>query len=98
MSHILILQVQEAVTAIRKAGATKNYILVPGSTYSSAAALPTEAGPHLLTVTDPSGGTSKLLFDGMWYIMNLFSMILICVQCTATLTVITGQSIVSFVM
>jgi len=55
--------VQAAVTAIRAAGATSQIILMPGSSYSSAQTLPTEAGPYLLTVTDPIGGTSKLLFD-----------------------------------
>ena len=56
--------VQAAVNAIRSAGATSQYLLMPGSSWSSAAALPTEAGPYLLNVTDPIGGTSKLLFDG----------------------------------
>ncbi|KAH8119932.1 endoglucanase [Phellopilus nigrolimitatus] len=55
--------VQAAVTAIREAGATSQTILIPGSSYSSAQTLPTEAGPYLLNVTDPIGGTSKLLFD-----------------------------------
>lgn len=55
--------VQAAVTAIRAAGAT-NYLLMPGSSYTSAATMPTEAGPYLLKFTDPLGGTSKLLFDG----------------------------------
>ena len=56
--------VQAAVNAIRAAGATSQFILIPGSSWSSAQALPTEAGPYLLKVTDPAGGTSKLLFDG----------------------------------
>ncbi|KAF8898927.1 endoglucanase [Infundibulicybe gibba] len=55
--------VQAAVNAIRAAGATSQYILLPGSSWSSAQALPTEAGPYLLKVTDPAGGTSKLIFD-----------------------------------
>jgi len=55
--------VQAAVTAIRAAGATSQVILIPGSSYSSAQTLPTEAGPYLLGVTDPIGGTAKLLFD-----------------------------------
>jgi endoglucanase len=55
--------VQAAVNAIRAAGATSQYILLPGSTYASAGTLPTEAGPYLLKVTDPAGGVSKLLFD-----------------------------------
>jgi len=55
--------VQAAVNAIRAAGATSQTILIPGSSYSSAQTLPTEAGPYLLTVTDPAGGTGKLVFD-----------------------------------
>ncbi|KIJ68221.1 glycoside hydrolase family 5 protein [Hydnomerulius pinastri MD-312] len=55
--------VQAAVNAIRAAGATSQYLLLPGSSWSSAQALPTEAGPYLVKVTDPAGGTSKLLFD-----------------------------------
>lgn len=55
--------VQAAVNAIRSAGATCQIILIPGSSWSSAQALPSEAGPQLLTVTDPSGGTSRLVFD-----------------------------------
>nr|Q66NB7.2 RecName: Full=Manganese dependent endoglucanase Eg5A; AltName: Full=Carboxymethyl-cellulase 5A; Short=CMCase 5A; Short=Cellulase 5A; AltName: Full=Endo-1,4-beta-glucanase Eg5A; Flags: Precursor [Phanerodontia chrysosporium]AAU12275.2 endoglucanase [Phanerodontia chrysosporium] len=54
--------VQGAVNAIRAAGAT-NYLLLPGSSWSSAQAFPTEAGPLLVKVTDPLGGTSKLIFD-----------------------------------
>jgi endoglucanase len=54
--------VQAVVNAIRTAGA-KNYILIPGTGWSSAGVLPTESGPTLLTVTDPLGGKSKLLFD-----------------------------------
>ncbi|KAG6911572.1 Manganese dependent endoglucanase Eg5A [Tephrocybe rancida] len=56
--------VQAAVNAIRAAGATSQYILIPGSSWSSAQALPTEAGPALAQITDPAGGTSKLIFDG----------------------------------
>jgi endoglucanase len=55
--------VQAAVNAIRAAGATSQYILIPGSSWSSAQALPTESGPSLLKVTDPAGGVSKLIFD-----------------------------------
>lgn len=56
--------VQGAVNAIRAAGA-KNYLLLPGSSWASAQAFPTEAGPGLVKVTDPLGGTDKLIFDGM---------------------------------
>ena len=55
--------VQAAVNAIRSAGATSQYILIPGSSWSSAQAFPTEGGPVLISVTDPAGGTSKLIFD-----------------------------------
>lgn len=55
--------VQAAVNAIRQAGATSQIILIPGSSWSSAQALPTEAGPLLLNVTDPAGGKGKLVFD-----------------------------------
>ena len=56
--------VQGVVNAIRTAGAT-NFLLLPGSSYASAQAFPTEAGPGLVKVTDPLGGTSKLVFDGL---------------------------------
>jgi endoglucanase len=39
-------------------------LLYTGSSWSSAQAFPTEAGPLLVKVTDPAGGTSKLIFDG----------------------------------
>ena len=55
--------VQAAVNAIRQAGATSQNILIPGSSWASAQALPTELGPALLNVTDPAGGTDKLIFD-----------------------------------
>ncbi|KAH7930546.1 glycoside hydrolase family 5 protein [Leucogyrophana mollusca] len=55
--------VQLAVNAIRAAGATSQYLLLPGSSWSSAQAFPTEAGPYLIKVTDPAGGTEKLVFD-----------------------------------
>lgn len=60
--------VQAAVTAIRAAGATSQYLLLPGSSWSSAQALPTEAGPLLVKVTDSTDDTSKLLFDGEIYL------------------------------
>lgn len=54
--------VQAAVTAIR-AVAPDHIILMPGSSYSSAETLPTEAGPYLLNVTNPDGSTDNLMFD-----------------------------------
>ena len=56
--------VQGVVNAVRAAGSI-NYLLMPGSSYTSAQAMPTEAGPYLVKVTDPLGDTSKLIFDGM---------------------------------
>ena len=55
--------VQFVVNAIRQAGG-QNFLLLPGSSFSSAQAFPTEAGPLLVKVTDPLGDTSKLIFDG----------------------------------
>ncbi|RDX51098.1 endoglucanase [Lentinus brumalis] len=54
--------VQHVVNAVRAAG-SKNFLLLPGSSWSSAQAFPTEAGPLLVKVTDPLGDNSKLLFD-----------------------------------
>jgi len=62
-----VASVQYVVNAIRAEGAT-NYLLLPGSSYSSAEALPTEAGPYLVDVTDPLGSTDKLLFDVHQYL------------------------------
>lgn len=60
---------QYVVNAIRTAGG-QNYLLLPGSSYSSAQTLPTEAGPYLLPITDPLGGTSKLIFDGTYFLIS----------------------------
>lgn len=61
--------VQAAVTAIR-AVAPDHMVLMPGSSYSSAATLPTEAGPDLLNVTNPDGSTTNLLFDVHKYVLS----------------------------
>ncbi|KAI1332561.1 glycoside hydrolase family 5 protein [Xylariaceae sp. FL0255] len=59
--------VQAAVTAIREAETQANGIqhmlLLPGSSYSSAQTLPTEAGPALLGVVNPDNSTTNLIFD-----------------------------------
>ncbi|KZS87208.1 cellulase-domain-containing protein [Sistotremastrum niveocremeum HHB9708] len=55
--------VQAAVNAIRGAGATSQLILIPGSSWASAQALPTEAGPALLKVKDTDGTVGKIIFD-----------------------------------
>ncbi|KAI3398190.1 hypothetical protein diail_9667 [Diaporthe ilicicola] len=54
--------VQKVVTAIRGVAPT-SLVLIPGSSYSSAGALPTEAGPALLKVANPDGTTDNLIFD-----------------------------------
>lgn len=69
--------VQQTVNAIRQAGAT-NFLLLPGSSWASAQAFPTEAGPGLVKVTDPLGGTDKLIFDGMSF-LKFFKRLLICI-------------------
>lgn len=60
--------VQAAVTAIRSAGATSQYILMPGNNYTSAMAfVESGSGPALLNVTNPASsglsGYDKLIFD-----------------------------------
>ncbi|KZO93297.1 glycoside hydrolase family 5 protein [Calocera viscosa TUFC12733] len=62
--------VQGAINAIRAAGANTQYILMPGSNYTSAAAMPTVMGPLLLNITDPAtpGSTEYLLFDVHQYL------------------------------
>ncbi|KAI1760679.1 glycoside hydrolase family 5 protein [Hypoxylon sp. FL1150] len=55
---------QKAVTAIRKAGATAQMILLPGTNFDSAATLPTTGGAEqLLAITNPDGTTDNLLLD-----------------------------------
>ncbi len=54
---------QAAVTAIRKAGAKSQMILLPGTDYTSAGTFPTASGPSLLKVKDADGTTDKLIFD-----------------------------------
>lgn len=60
--------VQAAVTAIRSAGATSQYILMPGNNYTSAMAfVENGSGPALLNVTNPASsgltGYENLIFD-----------------------------------
>ncbi|EXJ83765.1 hypothetical protein A1O1_07392 [Capronia coronata CBS 617.96] len=58
---------QAAVNAIRQAGATSQLILLPGKGWThSITYLPTNSdgsGPALMGITDPAGGTSKLVFE-----------------------------------
>ena len=62
--------VQAAVTAIRKAGATSNLILLPGTQYTSASGFQTQSAPALSTVKDSDGSTSKLIYDVHQYFDN----------------------------
>ncbi|KAF9482685.1 cellulase-domain-containing protein [Pholiota conissans] len=56
--------VQAAVTAIRNAGATSQIILLPGNNWTSAQTFVSNgSGPALLTVTNPDGTTTGLVFD-----------------------------------
>ena len=55
---------QEAVTAIRKAGATGNKILLPGTDFTSAGAfISNGSGGALIKVTNLDGSTTNLIFD-----------------------------------
>ncbi|KAI0855664.1 endoglucanase 2 [Xylaria cubensis] len=55
---------QKAVTAIRKAGATSQMILLPGTNFDSAATLVSSGSANaLLAITNPDGSTDKLLLD-----------------------------------
>lgn len=56
--------VQAAVTAIRKAGATSQYVLLPGNNYASAAQfVDNGSAAALVKVTNPDGTTDNLVFD-----------------------------------
>jgi endoglucanase len=56
--------VQAAVTAIRQAGATTNYVLIPGTNYASAGQfLDNGSGAALLPVSNPDGSTTNIIFD-----------------------------------
>ncbi|KAK3679722.1 hypothetical protein LTR78_000098 [Recurvomyces mirabilis] len=56
--------VQAAVTAIRQAGATTNYVLIPGTNYASAGQfLDNGSGAALLPVHNPDGTFTNIIFD-----------------------------------
>nr|ACH92572.1 endoglucanase III [Trichoderma sp. SSL] len=56
--------VQEVVTAIRNAGATSQYISLPGNDWQSAAAFISDGSAAALSqVTNPDGSTTNLIFD-----------------------------------
>ncbi|KAI0455475.1 endoglucanase 2 [Xylaria acuta] len=55
---------QKVVTAIRKAGATSQMILLPGTDFDSAATLVSSGSADaLLAITNPDGSTDNLLLD-----------------------------------
>lgn len=61
--------VQAAVTAIRDAGATKQYISLPGTSFQSAGALMYDgSGAALAKVTNPDNSTTRLVFDVHLYL------------------------------
>jgi endoglucanase len=56
--------VQKVVTAIRKAGATSQMILLPGTDYTSAGNfISNGSGAALIGVKNPDGSTTNLIFD-----------------------------------
>ena len=55
--------IQAAVDAIRQAGAKTQYILLPGSEWSHASAYIGTNKATLMSITDPAGGTDKLIMD-----------------------------------
>lgn len=54
---------QASVTAIRKAGASKQTILLAGTNFANAGAFPSASGPALSKITNPDGTTSNLVFE-----------------------------------
>ena len=56
-------QVQAAVNAIRALGASKQYILLPGVGWTGGGSFISVNEPALSKVTDPTGGTAKLVYD-----------------------------------
>lgn len=61
--------VQAAVTAIRNAGATTQYISLPGTNFQSAGALMYDgSGAALAKVTNPDNSTTGLVFDVHLYL------------------------------
>lgn len=55
--------VQKVVTAIRNTGATSQMILLPGTSYTSAGAFPSQSGPALSAVKNPDGSITNLVYD-----------------------------------
>ncbi len=55
--------VQEVVTTIRNAGAWSQWILLPGTGYTSAGDFQYSSGDALSAVTNPDGTTTNLFFD-----------------------------------
>lgn len=55
--------VQAVVTAIRQAGAANQWILLPGTGYTSAGGFQTTSAPALSAVKNPDGTTTNLIYD-----------------------------------
>ncbi|KAI9682466.1 MAG: Endoglucanase EG-II [Trizodia sp. TS-e1964] len=64
---------QLVVTAIRKAGATSQYILLPGNNYSSASEFAGNSAAALLPIHNPDGSNTNLIFDIHQYLDSDFS-------------------------
>jgi endoglucanase len=63
------VSVQEAVTAIRNAGATSQLILLPGTSYTSLGGYISDGSfAALSNVTNPDGSTTGLIFDVHQYL------------------------------
>ena len=59
---------QAAVNAIRAAGATSQYILLPGTDWTHASSYLGTNKNALISITDPAGGTDKLVMDFHQYL------------------------------
>ena len=59
---------QEAVNAIRAAGAKTQYILLPGAEWSHASSFLGASKAALSTISDPAGGKALLVYDFHQYL------------------------------
>lgn len=53
----------QTVAAIREAGATTQYILLPGTVYANAGVFVDQSAPALSTVTNPDGSFDNLIYE-----------------------------------
>jgi hypothetical protein len=56
-----VATLQNVVNAIRTNGGANTILLLPGLSYSNAGALPSEAGPQLLSIKNPDGTVNNLV-------------------------------------